>query len=271
MGGINIKYIILGLFQGFTEPLPISSSGHIVLLKKIINIDVFYNNYLEIFLNFGSFLAILFLYRKKLRSIFNSFFHYLKYKDNNSYLNYKIFICVFIGTLPVCIVGILFKNIIESFFNNYFFLGIFFLITGLMLLIISFIDGNKDFKDLNYFDCLIIGLFQAIALLPGISRSGMTLVGCFLCRLNHKCSIDYTFLLYFPVSLLCFIVSIKDIYNIGLLFNINFFISMLCSFISTLISYNFLVNIVQRGKLYIFSIYLFILSIFVFIFTLNIF
>ena len=114
-------------------------------------------------------------------------------------------------------------------------------------------------------DALIIGIIQAIALLPGLSRSGMVLVGCLLCKINRESSLKYTFMLYMPVSVATFILGVKDVIDVGISNSmlIYYIIGMIMSGIFTMITYRVLSNIVKHGKLWKFSIYLFIVGILV--------
>ena len=128
--------------------------------------------------------------------------------------------------------------------------------------------GKKEDNDITYKDALIIGLCQAIALTPGISRSGLTLVGCLLCGLNRKASLKYTFMLYFPVSIATMLLGIKDIAETGLNVSVlgYYAAGMVAAFILTYISYKWLSKLVEKGKLWLFSIYLVIVGIFTIVF-----
>ena len=140
-----------------------------------------------------------------------------------------------------------------------------FIITGICLLLVKNIKGNKDDYDITYKDAIMIGLIQGLALFPGLSRSGMVLVGCLLCKLNREASLKYTFMLYFPVSAATMILGVKDVIETGLSSSLllYYFVGMIFSFIFTYLFYKVLSNIVKKGKLYKFSIYLFIVGIFV--------
>ena len=115
-----LKYIILGIIQGITEPLPISSSGHIFIVKNIINSDIFNDLNFEIFLNFASFLAIVIVFWNDLIKLINGFFKYIfDKKTRDNYKNeFKYCLLIVIGCIPVGIVGFLFKDQIESMLNN---------------------------------------------------------------------------------------------------------------------------------------------------------
>ena len=260
-----LKYIILGIIQGITEPLPISSSGHIFIVKNIISSDIFNDLNFEIFLNFASFIAILIIFWKDVIKLINGFFKYIFDKENrDKYLNeFKYCMMIVIGSIPVGILGILFKDTIETTLTNIWVIGIMFIITGICLIIVRNIKGNKKDNDIGIKEAIIIGLVQAIALFPGLSRSGMTLVGCLLCKLNRESSLKYTFMLYFPVSVATMILGVKDIVEVGISSTVlvYYFVGMIFSFIFTLLTYKVLSNMVKNGKLWKFSIYLFIVGV----------
>lgn len=259
-----IKYIILGIIQGITEPLPISSSGHIFLFKNIFNTELFNNFDFEILSNFGSFLAILFIFRKDIIDLIKSFFKYLftkKNKESNKD-NFLYIIKLIISTIPVGISGLLLNDYLEKNYTNLKVLALSFLVTAFMLFIVRNIKGNKKSKDITFKDAIIIGLFEAITIIPGISRSGIVLVACLLCKINKEDSLKYTFMLYFPVSIGTFILKLTDL-NLNNSLLIPYGIGIFTSLFVTYISYKWLSTIVKNNKLWKFSIYCIILALFI--------
>lgn len=267
---ILIKYIVLGIIQGITEPLPVSSSGHLFIFKQLIKTDILNDLNFEIFLNFASFIAIVIIFWNDLVSLIGGFFKYVFDKNNREKYKNEFKYCwlIVIGSIPVGIVGFLFKDEIESMLNNTWMVGIAFLITAVALIIVSNIRGKKNDYDITIKDALVIGLIQMVALFPGLSRSGTVLVGCLLCKLSRESSLKYTFMLYLPVSVATFILGVKDVMAVGIESNmiINYIVGMVFSGIFTLITYKFLSEFVKKGKLWKFSIYLFIIGIFVLIY-----
>ena len=264
-----IKYIILGVLQGFTEPLPISSSGHIFLFKAIFNTTMFDDLNLEIFLNFASFIAILLIFRKDVINLIKGFINNIKTKGKKSKDEFSYCMKIIIGTMPVGVLGFLLKDSIESVLSkNIFLVGFGFLITGLSLILVINAKGDKNDNDLTFKDAVIIGLFQAVALIPGISRSGMTLVGCLLRGLDRKSSLKYTFMLYLPVSVASMLLGIKDFSSssLGIGVFIYYIVGMIAAGLLTYISYNWLNRLVEKGKLWKFSIYLFAIALFTIMF-----
>lgn len=266
-----INYIILAIIQGITEPIPISSSGHMMLFKKIFNTNMFDDFNFEIVTNFGSFLAILFIFRKDVINLVSGFFSYIFKKSTRKETKKKFLYCLYVvvSTIPVTITGLLFKDKLESLLGDKpYFLAFAFLITAVSLFLVRKIDGKKKDFDLGLKDAIIIGLFEAITIMPGISRSGTVLVACLLCKLSRETALKYTFILYFPVSVGAMILGVSDLIQAP---NLNTLITpyslgMLIAGVITYFSYEWLSNWVKKGKLAYFSIYCLILATFVFIY-----
>ncbi len=263
-------YIILGIIQGFTEPLPISSSGHIFLFKNIFNTNMFNDLNFEIIANFGSFLAILFIFRNDIIDLVKAFFSYIfnKEKRDKNKTKFKYCLYLIVSTIPVGIVGILLKDIIEEKLQNLYFLGFAFLLTALMLFLIKNKNGTKEDKDITLKDAVIIGLFQMITIMPGISRSGTVLVACLLVGMSRKTALKYTFILYFPISLATMLLGVNDLIEAGNLTTLltPYLAGLIAACLVTYFTYRWLSNLVQKGKLWKFSIYCILLSIFIFIY-----
>lgn len=263
-------YIILGIIQGFTEPLPISSSGHIFLFKNVFNTQMFNDLNFEIVANFGSFLAILFVFRKDIISLVNAFFKYIFNKnDRDKYkIKFKYCIYIIISTIPVGIAGILLKDIIEAKLQNITFLGFTFLLTALMLFLIRNINGNKNDEDITCKDAIIIGLIQVITIMPGISRSGTVLVACLLCGMKRNTALKYTFILYFPISIATMLLGVKDLINTGNLdtLAVPYLSGLVAAGVVTYFTYRLFSDLVKKGKLWKFSIYCICLALFIFIY-----
>ena len=264
-----IKYILLGLLQGVTEPLPISSSGHIYIFKAMFNTQMFSDFVLEIFLNFASFLAILYIFRNDIKEMLIGSYDYIKNKTKNSKRYFDYLMKIIVGTIPVSLIGLFVKNYMENLLSkNVFIVGIGFIITGIALLLVINCDGKKSDDDITYKDALLVGLFQAASLLPGISRCGLTLVGCLLVGLNKKSALKYSFMLFLPVSIATMIVGIHDFNGVTREVSLIFYylVSMASAFIFTYVSYNWLMKIVEREKLWRFSLYLFAVALFTLMF-----
>ena len=261
-----IKYIILGLIQGITEPLPISSSGHILIFKELFNTNMFNDLNFEVIVNFGSFIAILIIFWKDIVKLVTGFFKYLGGKKEFK-KEWKYCWLIVLGSIPVGLIGLLFKDEIEAFASVKI-VGIALIVTAAALFLVKNSNGNKKDDDITYLDALLIGLFQMCALLPGLSRSGMVLVGCLLCKLNRESALKYTFMLYFPVSLASFGLSTIDIIKEGLDTSLLLYYSLglVAAFVATYFTYQWLASLVKKGKLWKFSIYCLAVAIFVLIY-----
>lgn len=263
-----IKYIILGIIQGITEPLPISSSGHIFLFKNIFEGDLFNSLTFEIVANFGSFLAIFYIFRKDIIKIIKDFLGYIfNSKNREKYKNgFMYAIKIIISTIPVGIAGILFNDYLESHFTRPILLAFAFTFTALMLYIVRNINGTKNSNEITIKDAIIIGLFEAITIIPGISRSGTVLVACLICKLKRDDALKYTFMLYFPVSLGTMMLKVDDLMTTQSSLLFPYLIGMLFALAVTYFSYQWLSNIVKKGKLWKFAIYCLLLALFIIIY-----
>lgn len=251
-----IQYIILGIIQGFTEPIPVSSSGHLLIFKEIFNMRVLNDLNFEIIVNFGSLIAIIFIYIKEILELFDGVLKYIKTK-NKKYKNYfDYFMFIIVATIPVGILGYLFKDFIESF-SSIKAVGISLLVTAGLLYLISKIKGKKDEKNITYKDALFVGLFQVFALIPGISRSGITLTAGMFRNLKKEVALKYSFMLYIPISLATMILGVSDFVK-STSFNTLWFpylIGMVASTIVTYFAFKWFRNILLKEKLIYFVIY----------------
>jgi len=263
-----LKYIILGIIQGLTEPLPVSSSGHIYLFKTIFNTNLFNSLNFEIISNFGSFIAIFIIFWKDIKKLIISFFTYIFSTKKRKILinDFKYCLYIIISTIPVGITGLIFKDKVSSYSIKL--LAISFLITAFSLFIVRNIKGHKNDNDITLKDAILIGIIQGITIVPGISRSGTVLVGCLLCNLSRVTALKYTFMLYFPVSVATMFVGVPDLLSTTGLNTLIFpyLAGMLSAGIVTFFSYKWLSSIVKKGKLWKFSIYCIFLAFFIFIY-----
>ena len=259
-----IKYIILGIIQGFTEPLPVSSSGHIFILKYLLNTDIGSDLNFEIIVNAGSLLAVVIIYHKKILSLLKGFIMYLKNRNVRYESDYKYSLYILVGCIPVCILGLLLKDYIESFLSMSFtIIGVSFIITSIFLYLVKNKNNRRNTVTLG--DALYIGLVQTIALLPGISRSGSTLIAGLSSGLSKEEAFDYSFMLYIPISVGTTILGIKYLINSDIEF-LPYFLGFIFSFIVSFLTLKWFRNIVRNGKLIYFSIYCLLMGLFVLIF-----
>lgn len=254
-----IMYIVLGIIQGITEPIPVSSSGHLVIFNSILRIN--YDLNFLIFANFGSFIAIFMYYKDEIFNIIKDFFLYIKYKKKEYKINYNYAWNIVIGTIPAGIIGLLLKDILENI-TSIKIVGISLIITAIMLFIVKDIKGYKKKEDISFIDSVVIGLFQVIALFPGISRSGATLVGGLTRKLDKIEAFKYSFMLYIPISIATMSLSIFDLINSNInTLLIPYIIGMICAYIVTYFSIRWFKDILRKNKLIYFVYYCLIIGI----------
>ncbi len=265
-----ISYIVLGFIQGLTEPLPISSSGHVMIISNIVNskIDI---ELLAILTNFGSLLAIIYLYRKKLVKLIKDFISHIKKGEEKTKKSFRYVILLIIATIPAGVFGLIvsISDVFEKLEKNIKFVGVTLLITALLLFLIRNIKGKKEEDKITLKDAIIIGFFQVIALIPGISRSGATIVGGMTRNLKREVAFDFSFMLYIPISLATMILGIKDLLgsNLDSLTIILYIVATIIAGIVTYFATKWFKNIVREGKLIYFVIYCLIVGLLVIIFA----
>jgi undecaprenyl-diphosphatase len=244
-----IKTLILSIIQGITEWFPVSSSGHLAILHNFFG---FQNLAFDVFLHFAGIFALIILFRKEIISLLD-----VRKKQNLKYI-----LLIIIGAIPAGIMGFLFKSQIEGFFSNLLYLGIFFIISGILVYSTKFAKESE--KEINLFDSLFIGIFQAIAILPGISRSGATISSGLFRGLKKEDAVKFSFLLAIPVILGASLLELKNL----AFSEINYFMlisSFLMTFFTSIFAIKFLLKIIKSDKFYLFGIYNFILGVLVLI------
>lgn len=270
-------YMILGIVQGVVEALPISSSGHLLVVNDLLTNylgfgKVALNNteLLATITNFGSLVAVVIIYFKEIVEVLKDFFGYIFKKDKKCYVNYKYGLYIIIASIPVGIIGLIVSKmgLFDALDNNIKIIGATLFVTGLFLFWIRKADGNRSKKDITLKDAITIGGFEVLGLLPGISRSGSTIVGGLYKRLDRLTAFDFSFMLYIPVSCGTTILSLKDLFGSGLSSSeIMFFLfSAFVAGIFTYIAVKWFRNIIKNGKLIYFAIYCFVAAILILLF-----
>lgn len=260
-----LKYIFIAFVQGVAEILPISSSGHITLASEIVNINPSLT--LSIFLHAGSLIAVIVYYAKDLWKMIKHLFLYIFKKDRSEEaIKYsKLVLMLVIATIPAGLVGVFLKDIIDQIFQDNIFLGIDFLITAIILFVIGRINCDRKTKDMNILDAFIVGLFQAVGVLPGISRSGITISGLKTRKFNNEDSANFAFLMFIPISAGSFLVEVYDLIKEPSAFDsslaVPYLIGIVVAGVVTYFALKLLLKVIKKGKLWYFSIYLLILGI----------
>ena len=251
-----LEAIILGIIQGLTEFLPVSSSGHLELAKVLFGDNSIPEESLTftVILHFATALSTLVIFRKDVFEILKGLF---QFKKNEEFI---FSLKIIISMIPATIVGLMFEEELEAFFNgNVLLVGFMLLITGLLLFLADKAKNtNKDVSNLNAF---IIGISQAIAMLPGISRSGATISTSVLLGVDRTKAARFSFLMVVPLILG---KVAKDFMGGQISFSDENFgvmsVGFLASFLSGLLACNWMISLVKKSKLYYFSAYCFIVG-----------
>lgn len=259
-----LKFLFLGMLQGVTEPIPVSSSGHLMLAQHFLGVGVDGQQKLAfaVLVNFASLLAVLVIYREDLRRLTTRTLQYIKRRDPADEAEARFVLYIILGTIPAAVLGLLFNDLIESWLTGITVVGITLIITGIALWVIRNLKGRKLDGDLRLSDCLIVGFAQALALIPGISRSGATIVAGMLRGMNQETALRFSFMLYIPVSVGSIILEGDDI--LQAMTNANTLILYIIAFIATFIASYFalrwFMNVMRHGNLKVFYIYCFIVG-----------
>jgi len=263
-----MSFILLGLIQGLTEFFPVSSSGHLVIAKYFLKIYL-PGAAFEAFLHFGTVIAVIVLFRKEIKELVISFFDSIAkifqgenivniFKNN---LSSKFAWFLIISTLPAAMIGYTFSSYFETLFSKPIITSFMLMITGTLLWFGNKkkSSGNKNISKITYKDAIIIGLAQAIAIFPGISRSGLTVIAGLSRNLDREFAAKYSFILSVPIILGASIFKIRELSFL----NINIYILILSGLVAAIASYGAMkifITLLKKRKIYLFSYYLWILS-----------
>ena len=247
--------ILLGAIQGITEFLPISSSGHLVIIKDLLNIETNYDFLFNIFVHLGTLCAIVYYYLDDIIKILKGVL--AKEKDSCNYIFY-----IFLATLPVALVGLLFNDKIKTL-NNIEFASYCLLITGVVLFLSKYTKQKNI--NLNYIDIILIGLFQAIAILPGISRSGMTISVALLLGVNRDEASKLSFFMAIPAIMGATILEILEINSLESINFLNLIIGFGVAAIVGYFSISWLIKLINKLHFWKFSFYMWSLGLMILI------
>jgi undecaprenyl-diphosphatase len=249
-----LKYFLLGIVEGITEFLPISSTAHLILFSYLFNIpQTEFHKFLEIFIQTGAILAVV--------------FNYFKFVLKNKHLIPKL-IASFI---PTAIISLIFYKLIKNvFFESQILIILTLILGGIIFIIFELLINKKiiqlqnNLDNLSFFQALLIGIFQSLAIIPGVSRAGAVILGMLLLKFKRDDSVIYSFLLAVPTIISA---GIYDLYKVGI-YTISFdftnliylIIGFVTSFIFALLTIKWLINYLKNNNFAIFGYYRIVLG-----------
>ncbi|MCX7796908.1 MAG: undecaprenyl-diphosphate phosphatase [bacterium] len=251
-----LRIIILGIIQGLTEFIPISSSAHLIVVRELLHWEDLGLSF-DMAIHLGTLLALIIYMRR-------DWYEVLTRK------RYLLFL-VILATIPGAIFGLFLEGIAEAYFRSLPFIGIAMSIFGIVLFTVDRLSRhNRSLENMQVKDAIIIGLSQVLALIPGVSRSGATLTGAFLCNFRRSDSARFSFLLSVPIIGGAGLVSLlKIVREPSSLFSVSgLFLGIITSFIFGYIAVHFMLNYLRRHNTNIFVYYRLIMGLFLIIFSL---
>ena len=241
-----LQSIILGITQGFTELLPISSSAHLFLIPWIFNWNI--PDSFDVALHFGTLLAIGIFFFKDWLNLIKGGFNQIRGKKTN---DGKMFWYIVIATIPGGIIGFILDHFLEGFFQKPIIIAIALIVMGIILYLADTYSKSKTkYKDLSFKQTFLIGISQCLAFIPGVSRSGVTMTAARLLNVERESAAKYSFMLSAPIVLAATIFKIKDF-----IFSIEFLVGVLASFIIGILVIKFLLEYLKKGSFKMFAIY----------------
>ncbi len=254
--------LILGIVQGLTEFLPVSSSGHLEIGKVLLGVNAEKSLVFTVVVHGATVLSTIVVFHKEIWDLILGFFK-LKWNDQTKYI-FKIIVSM----IPVIFIGLFFAEEIESLFTgNLVFVGSMLIVTSVLLGFTYFSKSNK--RNINFLDSFIIGIAQAFAVLPGISRSGSTIATGILIGNKKEIIAKFSFLM---VLIPIIGANLKDVVGGEMASNsgigiMPLLIGFIAAFISGLLACKWMIGLVKKGKLIYFSIYCFIIGLAAIIFA----
>lgn len=257
-----LKVIILGIVEGITEWLPISSTGHMILVEEFIQLDASgaFKEMFFVVIQLGAILAVVVLYFHKL----NPFSPKKTREEKKETM--EIWYKVVIGVLPAAVLGLLLDDWLNEHFYNYWVVAIMLIVYGVLFIVIENRNKGKEgsiqtFQELSYRTAFLIGVFQVLALIPGTSRSGATIIGAIIMGTSRFIAAEYSFFLSIPVM---FGASALKLMKFGLNFTgmeaITLLVGMVVAFLVSVVAIKFLIGYIQKNDFKPFGWYRIILG-----------
>lgn len=256
-----LQSFLLGIIQGLTEFLPISSSGHLVLGKQILGVEVETGITFEVIVHFGTLCSILIYYRKTIIELIFSGFGFIKApsaKKNDPKV--KLIGFILVSMIPAMAVGFTLKDQVEAIFSDPLLVSVMLIVTGIILFSTKFIGATE--KDINLSNSFLIGIAQSFAMIPGISRSGSTISAALWLGVKREEAANFSFLMLIPVIAGAMLLEVKELIELGVsdAALINLVVGFLAAFISGYYALKYLIIILKRKGFHYFSYYCWIVG-----------
>ena len=265
-----IKAILFGIVEGITEWLPISSTGHMILLDEFIHLNVskdFYKLF-EVVIQLGAILAVVVIY-------FKTIWPWGDKMERDTRRTYALWSKIIVACLPAAVIGILFDDLLDKYLYNSVVVSLMLIIYGVIFIVIESKNigkrETKKLKDITYKQALGVGAFQLLSLIPGTSRSGATIIGGLLLGLERSVAAKFTFFLAIPVMFGASLLKLlKYILKVGFVFKLSELLILgvgcFVAFIVSVLVIKFLMNYIRKHDFKIFGYYRIILGIIVLIY-----
>ncbi len=265
------KVIILGIVEGITEWLPVSSTGHMILVEEFIKMDVSpeFMEFFRVFIQLGAIMAVVVLFFPKLLP-----FSFSKQEPFIKKDTFSLWFKIVVACIPAALIGIPFDDWIDKVFYNYITVAVTLILYGIAFIVIenkhkNHIPSITSLTDITYKTAFIIGLFQLLALIPGTSRSGATIIGAILIGTSRTIAAEFTFFLAIPVM---FGASLVKLIKFGFIFTQTELILLITgtatAFIISIIAIKFLLHYIKKNDFKAFGYYRIVLGIIVLLYFL---
>ena len=259
-----VEAFILGVIQGLTEFFPVSSSGHLVLVRKLFGFKDLGVTF-DAILHLGTLIALVIFFAKDWMNLFTGLVNKAKREER------KLLLWIVIGTIPVVIVGFFALDYLDNFFRDIIWVAAFLIITGFIFLIADKYDQfnlkRKDLKETKLLDTILVGIAQAIALLPGVSRSGITISAGIFSKIKRVDAARFSFLLATPAIFGASMLSLYKMYESGTLFAAptELAVGFITSLVVGLFAIKYFLLYLKKYNLFPFAIYVIVLGVFLLI------
>ena len=263
--------IILGLIQGLTEFLPVSSSGHLVIGRELLGVEASEDLVFEVLVHAATVLSTIVVFRKQIWGLLKGFFQF-KYNDETDYL-----LKIAVSMIPVFIVGVFFKDFVEGLFGSLTAVGCALLVTALLLAFSDLaskpgkaplLPAGKEYRNgISYWQAFVVGLGQAIAVAPGLSRSGTTISTGLICGVKRDVMAQFSFLMVLvPILGEAFLDVVGGDFTASTVGALPLVLGFISAFVSGLFACKVMIALVKKAKLSWFALYCAVVALCIFIF-----